>query len=73
MAKKLELEPCYKCGGRVEIFESSGGAGTGDLTSYRAECMKKKCGMELDELSDDGTRRDAIRQYNAFAKKQKTP
>ena len=60
------IAPCFKCGGKVTILPIYGGRGSNDLTAYAASC---KCGMEERELSRDGTMRDAVRQYNAYAKK----
>lgn len=62
------IERCYKCRGDVQVFASSGGLGTGDLTSYVAEC---DCGMKEHELGSDGTRRSAVREYNRIAKSKR--
>lgn len=59
------LAPCYRCGGKTDIVPSHGGRNSGDLTAYLVLC---KCGMKEDELSNDGTKRAGIREYNRIAK-----
>jgi hypothetical protein len=62
---------CPKCHGQVSINPSSGGRGTNDLTSYRADC--ETCGMLLDHLSDTGRRDSAVRDYNRWARAYVAP
>ena len=60
-----KLAPCYKCDGKVAIYASHGGFGSGDLTAYRVKC---NCGLVVDELGNDGTKRNAVRHWNRIAK-----
>lgn len=52
--------PCH-CGRSVTVFPQEGGRGSGDLTSYYVKC---KCGVNVRNLSTDGTKRSAVRQWN---------
>lgn len=62
------MQPCPKCGGvAIKIFPSYGGK-HGDLTSYIAECP---CGVKVDDLSRDGTKRGAIRDWNSWSKQKR--
>lgn len=70
MSKPVPLA-CPKCGGQVDVGASAGGRGTGDLTSYRADCAK--CGMLVDHLSDTGRRDSAVRDYNRWAREYAAP
>lgn len=62
---------CPRCGGEVDVAASAGGRGTGDLTSYRADCAK--CGMLVDHLGDTGRRDSAVRDYNRWAREYAEP
>jgi hypothetical protein len=62
---------CPKCGGQVDVGASGGGRGTGDLTSYRADCAK--CGTLVDHLSDTGRHDNAVRDYNRWARDYSAP
>lgn len=62
---KVEPVPCPRCGSRVEIHQSYGGRGCGDLTTYAAEC--DGCGMRQDHFGDNGRKDNATRGYNRWA------
>lgn len=62
---------CPTCGGQVDIGASAGGRGTGDLTSYRADC--EKCGVLVDHLSGTGRRDSAVRDFNRWARDYRPP
>lgn len=65
MAKQA-INSCPKCSGEIQIRASSGGR-RGELTDYFAHCA---CGFEFDCLGVDGTKRSAIRQWNALSKEK---
>lgn len=77
MAKPQKQEPCPKCGSEVLICAARGGRNSGDYTTYDARCPT--CaktdpvgrGYLVDELSEDGTMRSAIRGWNRWAKEKK--
>lgn len=62
MAAKIER--CPRCDAIVDILPSSGGF-VGELTEYRAECI---CGLEVGNLSNNGTMRSAISDWNRYAR-----
>lgn len=63
-----KVQACPTCNGTsIKFFPSYGGK-HGDLTAYIAECP---CGVKLDDLSHDGTKRGAIRDWNRWAKAEK--
>lgn len=65
MAQKIN--PCPKCGcPEIFIYPSYGGKGSGDLTSYCAQC--NGCKFEVDHLSKDGSKRSAISEWNRYVK-----
>lgn len=71
MSKPIAVA-CPKCGGGpVDINVSAGGRGTGDLTSYSADCAK--CGLLIDHLSDTGRYDSAVRDYNRWAREYAPP
>lgn len=61
-----QLNACPQCGGEIQIRASSGGR-RGELTDYAAHCT---CGFEFGCLGSDGTKRSAIRQWNALSKEK---
>lgn len=64
MAKKVNH--CPECEGDIDLVAGQGGRGTRDLTTYFARCS---CGYSTDPIfSDDGTKRDAVRQWNGIPK-----
>jgi endogenous inhibitor of DNA gyrase (YacG/DUF329 family) len=65
---ELKVQPCPKCSSTAVKFFPSYGGKHGDLTAYVAECQ---CGVKVDDLSPDGTKRGAIRDWNRWAKEQK--
>lgn len=70
MSKPIPVA-CPKCSGQVQINVSSGGRGTKDLTSYRADC--DQCGQLVGHLSDTGRRDSAVRNYNRWAREYHVP
>lgn len=65
MAKKVNH--CPECEGDIDLVAGQGGPGTGDLTTYFARCSC--CGYSTDPIfSDDGTKQDAVRQWNGIPK-----
>jgi hypothetical protein len=62
----MEIKPCYKCGANILIAPSECGKGTGELTLYYAEC--NKCGLFINYLGNNGTKRSAISHYNREAR-----
>lgn len=63
--KKPVAVACPKCQGMASIYVSYGGRGTGDLTSYYADC--ENCGKLVDHLSSTGRYDSAVRDYNRWA------
>jgi hypothetical protein len=63
----IKIRPCPKCGCEsIDISASWGGAGNGEMTAYIATC--KNCKFELDNLSEDGSKRSAIAHWNRLIK-----
>ena len=63
---------CPKCESDVEIFPQCGGRGSGELTTYAAECgNRSKCTLRVEELGSDGTRREAVRHWNRVAREMR--
>jgi uncharacterized Zn finger protein len=71
VSKKIELKPCYKCGGETFIYIH--GRVRGETASYVVEC--KNCGELVRELPTTGAgyRRGAIREYNRIYKREIRP
>ncbi len=65
-----EMEDCPRCGGNVKISPQYGGRGTGELTVYYVMC--ENCDFTLTFLGNTGKKITAIREYNKYAKAQKT-
>lgn len=65
---KVEPVPCPKCSSAVEVHPQDGGRGTGDLTSYYAECTN--CGWLVGHLSSTGRKDSAIRDYNRWVREE---
>ncbi len=58
---------CPACAGHtVMIRASEGGRGSGDLTSYVAECAE--CKKRVDYLGTDGTIRKAVAEWKTFCR-----
>jgi len=65
---KQHINPCPKCGGEISIAPGCGGRGTLELTGYFAKC---ECGFMTNSIfSSDGTKRNAISEWNSTSKEQ---
>lgn len=61
------LDLCPKCGSSVEIYPQSGGTKLSGLTCYQIECSK--CDLKIGDFGQNtGRKRDAIREWNRYAK-----